>query len=521
MTNSAHISSFAPIINGIQKPFPGYTVGYVAIIQKFSLSVPYPLIFTMVAEKNQHLENELWRVFPRSYLPEDNRQLTLINALFNHLVFALKYEGINLLVFSKLVEILTEKELLELVSIEPTGQYSRRIWFLIEWITGKSIEGKDDLTKKSYISVIDDKIQYAVSGFKSPRHLVINNLPGTNKFCPLITKTQKLESHIQKNYLAINKNKLSIVGKDLLQRASAFLLLKDSKASFSIEGESPKSKRAVRWGNAIGQAGVNELTKAELIRLQNLVIENSRFIHLGLRTQGGFVGEHDRITGEPIPDHISAKHEDLDDLIDGLIEANKILINNPFDAVLAATVIAFGFVFIHPFEDGNGRIHRYLIHHLLAKKKFVDQGIIFPVSASILDHITDYRFVLEVYSKPLLEFIEWKETAKHNVFVVNNTKDFYRFFDATKQAEFLFDCVADTVESIIPNEIKYLSNYDTFKRFLEDEFEMPDKLIALLVRFLEQNDGRISKRAQENEFSMLDPQEIKVIEAIFNSTFVT
>jgi Fic family protein len=242
---------------------------------------------------------------------------------------------------------------------------------------------------------------------------------------------------------------------------------------------------------------------------------------LGLRTQGGFVGEHDRITGEPIPDHISAKHEDLDDLIDGLIEANKILINNPFDAVLAATVIAFGFVFIHPFEDGNGRIHRYLIHHLLAKKKFVDQGIIFPVSASILDHITDYRFVLEVYSKPLLEFIEWKETAKHNVFVVNNTKDFYRFFDATKQAEFLFDCVADTVESIIPNEIKYLSNYDTFKRFLEDEFEMPDKLIALLVRFLEQNDGRISKRAQENEFSMLDPQEIKVIEAIFNSTFVT
>ena len=298
-------------------------------------------------------------------------------------------------------------------------------------------------------------------------------------------------------------------------------MLKDSKASFSIEGESPKSKRAVRWGNAIGQAGVNELTKAELIRLQNLVIENSRFIHLGLRTQGGFVGEHDRITGEPIPDHISAKHEDLDDLIDGLIEANKILINNPFDAVLAATVIAFGFVFIHPFEDGNGRIHRYLIHHLLAKKKFVDQGIIFPVSASILDHITDYRFVLEVYSKPLLEFIEWKETAKHNVFVVNNTKDFYRFFDATKQAEFLFDCVADTVESIIPNEIKYLSNYDTFKRFLEDEFEMPDKLIALLVRFLEQNDGRISKRAQENEFSMLDPQEIKVIEAIFNSTFVT
>ena len=65
-------------------------------------------------------------------------------------------------------------------------------------------------------------------------------------------------------------------------------MLKDSKASFTIEGESPKSKRAARWGNAIGQAGLNELTKDELVRLQDLVIENGRFIHMGLRVQGGF-----------------------------------------------------------------------------------------------------------------------------------------------------------------------------------------------------------------------------------------
>ena len=34
--------------------------------------------------------------------------------------------------------------------------------------------------------------------------------------------------------------------------------------------------------------------------------------------------------------------------------------------VIAAAVLAFGFVYIHPFVDGDGRIHRDLIHHVLA-----------------------------------------------------------------------------------------------------------------------------------------------------------
>ena len=84
---------------------------------------------------------------------------------------------------------------------------------------------------------------------------------------------------------------------------------------------------------------------------------------MGFREKGGFIGEHDRSTGEPLPDHISAKWEDLEQLVSGLLTTNEKLLNSNLDAVLTATVIAFGFVFIHPFEDGNGRIHRYLIHH--------------------------------------------------------------------------------------------------------------------------------------------------------------
>ena len=164
---------------------------------------------------------------------------------------------------------------------------------------------------------------------------------------------------------------------------------------------------------------------------------------------------------------------------------------------------------------------RYLIHHTLAKKHFSQQGIIFPVSASILNHIDDYRVVLEQYSHPLLDFIEWKETQDHNIEVLNDTIDYYRYFDATLQAEFLYDCVIDTIENIIPEEVTYFAEYDEFKRWVDDEFEMPDKMVALLVRFLYQNNGILSKSAREKEFSAMTEVEINQIETMYREVFKT
>ncbi|MEY4144954.1 MAG: hypothetical protein RLZZ335_806 [Bacteroidota bacterium] len=283
MTNSAYFLDNAPVIQGIAKPCPGWIVGYTAVIEKLKLQIPLPLVKAMVSEKYRNVKDESWLVFSAAYLPKDHASISKIQALYNHLVFALKYEGVNLLVFAKLREQLSNEELLALVNIEPLGQYSRRIWFLLEWVSGKPIFGKSDISKKSYVPVVDSKLQFAVAGVKSPRHLVLNNLPGTNKFCALIRKTEKIEQHLSKSYVEENRKQLAGIRKDIIQRASAFLLLKDSKASFTIEGESPKSKRAARWGTAIGQAGLNDLSKEELIRLQQLVIENTRFVQMGLR----------------------------------------------------------------------------------------------------------------------------------------------------------------------------------------------------------------------------------------------
>lgn len=511
--NSVHFSIPASVFHGKYLPEEGAIIGYGALIDYYQLEMPLPFSLSVISYKNRKYETNEWKVFTPIYKPEET--------LYKHLIFALKYEGVNLLFFKKLFNKINIDDIIACIQEEPAGIYSRKIWFLYEFLEQKRLPINDADVKIKYTTILDEKLQYALQkGQNSVRHRIINNLPGTVNFCPLIFKTKKLENYVKEDFTGKKQNYLQNIHKEVLQRASAFLLLKDSKASFSIEGESPKSKRAARWGQAIGQAGMREVDYNEFLRLQQIVIENPRFIQLGYRKKGGFVGMHDRTTGEPIPDHISSRPQDVDNLMNSLLETQKLLLKNNFDAVFAASIIAFGFVFIHPFEDGNGRIHRYLIHHILAKKQFAQQGIIFPVSSSILDHIDDYRKVLETFSLPLLEFIEWKETKDHNIEVLNETIDYYSYYDATKQAEFLYDCVNDTIQNIIPNEVDYLTKYDIFKKFIDDEYEVPDKMLALLVRFLEQGNGEISKRARAKEFEVFTDSEIKEIEKNFKEIMI-
>jgi Fic family protein len=508
---NTHFSQEILIFHGRTAPETSFLTGYGAVILYYNLEVPIPATLALISKKNTNYNKPGWIIFGPKYNPADT--------LAGHLTFALKYEGVNLLVFKRLFEKIDQTEVVTIIMSEYSGQYMRKIWFLYEWLMQRKLPIAD-LAFKNFIPLLDDKLQYAsTSSFNSSRHRIRNNLPGTINFCPLIQRTKKLEGYISKNLSEKTTEVIHGFNKDILLRTSAFLLLKDSKASFTIEGEKPTQNRALRWGKAIGQAGSKALSKEELLRLQQIVIENSRFVDMGFRTKGGFVGEHDRTNGEPIPEHISARWQDLNILVDGLLETTILLENHKFHPVLSAAKIAFGFVFIHPFEDGNGRIHRYLIHHLLSKMKFTPQGIIFPVSSAILERIDDYRKVLEIYSQPILDFIRWKRTPDNNVEVLNETIDYYRYFDATIQAEFLFECVESTINNIIPQEVLYLQKYDSLKSWLDDKFEMPDKMVALLIRFLEQNNGVISKRARESEFEAFSKSEIEEIERQYKIIF--
>jgi len=104
---------------------------------------------------------------------------------------------------------------------------------------------------------------------------------------------------------------------------------------------------------------------------------------------------------------------------------NRLKLPEGVDPVVAAAVAAFGFVFLHPFDDGNGRIHRFLVHHILSKLGFTPQGILFPVSAAMLRDRMAYDQVLEVFSASIMSFIQYELDPEDGMTVQNATAQLY------------------------------------------------------------------------------------------------
>lgn len=493
-------------------PRDTHLAGLAALVQAFGIQAPVrnPSCVAESHIRGTTRRDGPWTIYDKRYRPD--------NTLASHLSFALKQEHIDLLVLKRLFEAIPEEEMRHFVEEAPSGIPNRRGWFLYEFLTGKRLDIPDAASNIPAVEVLDSRLYFVGKEVPSRRHRVKNNLLGTSRFCPIIRKTETLQSFTQLNLSAQAKEIVGRVSNQLVARAASFMLLADSRASFEIEGERPPRDRLEHWIKAVKQAGKYPLTEDEIIRLHGILIRDDRFIQLGLRKEGVFLGERDHHR-EPLPEFIGAKPEDLHQLMTGLIEANAHMHQSNVDAVLQAAATAFGFVYIHPLEDGNGRLHRYLIHHVLAEREFTPPGLVFPVSSVLLERIKDYQKTLQAHSGPLMDYIEWRPTKDGNVEVLNDTADLYRFYDCTEEAEFLYSCVQRTVEQDLPREIDYLKRHDEAMRRIMDMVDMPNRLAEDFIMFTRQNDGKLPNNRRKKEFKALSDKEVSNLEAIVREAF--
>jgi hypothetical protein len=243
--------------------------------------------------------------------------------------------------------------------------------FLYEWLTGRELEVPTGrLTGKTrFVPALDESLQFGLALGMSPRnekYRVIDNLPGTRDFCPLVSRTPYLESMVQKNLKDRTRATLEKYDPRLVLRAANFLYLTETHSSFEVERVKPTATRAQRFADLLREAEVGApLSEERFVELQNAVVD-PRSMEASYRLEQNWLGID--FGHRKKVDYVPSRPEDVRSLMNGLVAMAERLRARPgsIDAIVAASAISFGFVFVHPFVDGNGRLHRYLIHEELS-----------------------------------------------------------------------------------------------------------------------------------------------------------
>ena len=256
-------------------PIAAYLAGYSALIRALDLPVPLHHEMVAVAPRNSQRKENGWRIVPIALKPADD--------VVSHLIFALKYEGVQLLTLKFVFQSMRQIDLEKAAEGRPTSSYVRRLCCFYEWLTDRTL-GIPDARAGAYVDAIDTRQQYAGEKYLFSRRFKIrDNLPGSAAFCPLTHRTHEIDRLIGLDLAGRAQGIIEGAPKELLSRAAAFLLLSDSKTSFAIEGETPPKDRIARWGWTIGKAGQIALSVDELVKLQRELIGDARFVSAGHR----------------------------------------------------------------------------------------------------------------------------------------------------------------------------------------------------------------------------------------------
>jgi hypothetical protein len=477
--------------------------GYAELVERYSLDVipnwHRSLVTTSGIHRVDSTRGVIEEVYPPKYWPGDTPG--------DHLEFALKYDGTNLGILASLFQQIPMEDFLEYVKSRPTGKYARRLWFLYEYLTGSHLP-MENVKRGNYVHLLDPDRYYTVNPPRRvPRQRIHDNLLGDARFCPTIRRTELLEGFEKAELPDRCREVLSGHSPELLKRALSYLYSKETKSSFEIEHIMPNATRTERFVALLRLAEREDFCEKEkLVDLQNRIVD-PRFAESDYRSTQTYVGESVAWQKEKV--HFACPRvEDLDDLMQGLIASHHRMAAGGVSAVVHATAVAYGFVFLHPFQGGNGRIHRFLIHNVLARRQFTPRGIMFPVSASMLNHLADYDASLEAFSRPLMARVEYSLDEEGRITVHNDTARWYRYVDMTPQAEALFRFIEQTIDTELVDELEFLVCYDESKRAIQEIVDMPDRKIDLFIRFCLQNKGRLSARKRPSHFDSLSDEEI-------------
>jgi len=432
--------------------------------------------------------------YPAHYQPDAT--------LSAHLTFALKHEGVELDFLNRLFDATGPEPIAKWALEEPTGAYARRCGFLYEWLTDSILDGVGD-AGGNYVDLLDGSHYLtATVSDKVRRWRINNNLPGTRAFCPMVDFGEQGLADPAPLRAEID-HMVDQFGIETIERAVHWLTMKESKASFAIESEGKEEDRIRRLARAMStHCGKIEsaLTEEGMLTIQKAVMGDKMVgARLGIRRSPVFVG-HTNSTFEPVIDYLAPHHDRVAEMMEGLRAFEQRTRGQ--SPLLRAAALSFGFVYIHPLGDGNGRLSRFLINDILRRDGFLPAPVILPVSAVISENAmrrAAYNTALEHLSRPLMATmnavckfgatVQHEDGVESNLHVADWNRGLatWRYVDLTLQSEYLVDVIQHSILHGLKDEAVYLLRYDTARDSLKEIIEGRDEDYATIIRSLVAN----------------------------------
>ena len=444
-------------------------------------------------------------------------------SLRGHLTFHLKHEVLHLEMLTRLFERIDTGELVSWIHDEPSGQYARKVGFLFEWLTGRQLDIQTPISGP-YVDALDDHKLVAASANRSVsnrRWRVRDNLPGSPAFCPIIRKTGDYDQAVAVNIPSL-LNELELeFGEDVLMRSAVWMTLRESKSSFAIEGEADQSDRIQRFADVLARRtgeGTLPLHEATLAQLQSEILgRRTTLQQFGIRQSPVFVGEVVRY--QEVVHYVAPPPADMPAMLEGLAVFWERTQGQ--SAVMRSAVVAFGFVYIHPLADGNGRVHRFLINDVLRRDGVVNFPMILPVSSLITSDSAErraYDRILDTISRPLMgtlagayEFAPTQTTypdgIRSNIVFKGDAvaRPIWRYLDLTRHVVYLADVLARTIREDMREESRYLHRHAQARAAIKNIVEIPDLQIDRIIQSVEANQGKLSNVLSEEMPLLAEP----------------
>jgi hypothetical protein len=504
-------------------------IGYRWLAEHYGVEPVQPFRFDSQLAKSrssERVDGFVHEFYPPHFKPVDT--------LAGHMTFALKREGVHLEFLARLFNVMPVAELDVWVDTEPTGQYARRTGFFYEWLTDRRL-AFGGVNVGNYINALDENLYLtATHPENNPRWRVRDNLPGTRDYCPLIYRTDKVRA-AETYDCGQHLRELEIeYGEDLLIRSAVWLTVKESQASFAIECEDKHIDRVKRFAAVMEKRCgyyANPLGEAAIIELQTEIL-GPKALRYGLRKSPVFVGEVNS-TFAPVVHYVAPHWDDTASMLAGLLSFAKRTVGK--SPIARAAVLSFGFVYIHPMADGNGRISRFLINDVLRRDGAISAPFILPVSATIMStdgNRRSYDQVMEVFSKSLMQYYQdqyrfgpekiAEDGIRYNLYfnAYDDARAAWRYLDLTKHVEYLGHVVDLTIGQEMRKEATYLRSVRIARTQIKEIIEGPDSDIDRIIRSVRDNEGKVSNKLR-NDFPLLDdpeigPEVVRIVQSAFS-----